>query len=677
MPEHWNLYLDVDYPATPWPWPGHDFATLDASELATLPGAIDDFTRYSPTDGACDMVHVPRAMPRELPRCHSRLAVYHDAANLYVLIEAVRPAAPIPELVDLTREDFSCVIPWPGGTRGLYFGLNQDGEAIGCVQVWDPDVQPVGVTDEWPFVLLRRNPGAGPSASAAGILREGYAARCVATGNGWIGAFRIEKRLLAGAFQASALPLSVGRRCYATSELVGWGSPIIWGPRPDRHGAVRLVPAPETPCLPRLYRLDAVYDATREEADLAATWHGPVTPEALPVLDRGTYAGFASKVTFALNGHEQTLGLAPSTTVRFAVPDGWNRLEVLTACAPPLELSFQKLSGNRLHMARPRAAGGLPSLDELNAAFRAWHRAHEESYLGDGTWGGRAAPVHCLCHDGIFHAEPYLYASRHFERDGVYEERVREMCARALRCQRPAGWFPCHCASNSSPGREPELGEGGAFTNGSVGEGLALAGTQFGEDAWLSASRRAADYGWYTWEDNQNYAAFTLWHLAALYEAAPEEQWLRTAVYQARNCVLRDIGLSGAQDGHNYFSAYGNITLKGMARLLQVLPPEHAFRAELQEKVIRFTNQMLARQQASGLFAGRNRKYLGFHHLVPGLFFVAAALPALAPQLEPALAGMVQALLRTPQPERDRSPDAGLTLALMGRYLQMRALAPT
>ncbi len=108
-----------------------------------------------------------------------------------------------------------------------------------------------------------------------------------------------------------------------------------------------------------------------------------------------------------------------------------------------------------------------------------------------------------------------------------------------------------------------------------------------------------------------------------------------------------------------------------MARLLQALPPEHEFYPVLRDKVIRYTNQILSRQQPSGLFAGRNRKYVGFHHPVPGLFFVAAALPELAADLEPALAAMVRAVIdeRDPDRGRDTSSDAGLALALAARYI--------
>ena len=89
---------------------------------------------------------------------------------------------------------------------------------------------------------------------------------------------------------------------------------------------------------------------------------------------------------------------------------------------------------------------------------------------------------------------------------------------------------------------------------------------------------------------------------------------------------------------------------------------------------MRFANQMLARQQPGGQFAGRNRKYLGYHHAVPGLFFVAEAVPELAGKLAPALAAMTRAVMakRDEDPARHVDSDTGLVLALAARFRQAR-----
>jgi hypothetical protein len=174
-----------------------------------------------------------------------------------------------------------------------------------------------------------------------------------------------------------------------------------------------------------------------------------------------------------------------------------------------------------------------------------------------------------------------------------------------------------------------------------VGEALLLAYDVIGDRRYLAAARRAvAAYDLYRFDDNQNYAAFALWHLAESYRRDSRADTLRRAVYYAANFAARGIDLAGAQDGHNYYTGYSNITLKGLAKLLAVFPARHPFRPRLRHLVVRSTNQALARQQGTGRFAGRNRKYLGYHHSVPGLFHAADALPDLASDLAPALCAM-------------------------------------
>ena len=213
-----------------------------------------------------------------------------------------------------------------------------------------------------------------------------------------------------------------------------------------------------------------------------------------------------------------------------------------------------------------------------------------------------------------------------------------------MKAQQPEGWFPCYCAS-AGGNAAPKPFEGGAFTHGAVGEALLLAERVTGDSRYLAAASRAAKaYRLYPWEDNQNYAAFALWHLAELYMRDRSPLTLGRAVYYASHFAARGIDLSGAQDGHNYYTGYSNITLKGLARLLEVLP--------------------------SGMFAGRNRKYLGYHHTAPGLFFVARALPEMAADLEPALLAMYEAQKGGPDLRHsDTAQYCGMTIACMAQYV--------
>jgi hypothetical protein len=727
MTEHWNLYLRLDYWAQPWPWAGKSFGDLTTADVGSLPGATTDFLRYSPTDGTTDRVHVPAGLPRERPTCHTELAIYHDAHHLYAFIAADKPAAPIPQLADCPNEDFCVVLPTGCPGRGFYFGMNQRGEHIGCIQVWDRDF-PCLAGD---LPQTQAPESAGPSGWNSTRLDGHYTARVLTRSQGLVGCFQINRNLIGGdhtphlnplpqgerkktegtqpdgplplpsgeragvrVSSSPSLRLSAGRVCYAAGEWVSWGSPIVWSAREDQHGTVRLVESVRSPRHPSLTRVDLDYTPETEHGAFMASWQG-VDPGAIRPFVQGNYAGYADKVTLVLNSVEVTVPLTERTCAKFDVPDGWNRLEVLTAPNPIKEISFQKVSGKLLRPRQhaslqegrtepaalleghapswPASSSAMPRLAELREAFDRWHEAHDQTCLACGIWGekvGHAAAKqrYCLCHSGIFHIEPYLIASRCLGRQPVYDQRIRETCERMLAEQKPAGWYPCYCSANR---RDPELGDGGAFTNGSVGEGMVLAADLLGEPQWLDSAERAADYSWYRLECNQNYAAFALWHLAALYERDPQTRWLDQALYLARHFVIRDIGLSGAQGGHNFFTAYGNITLKGLSRLLTVLPTDHEFRPVLKDKVIRFANQMLSRQQPGGLFAGRNRKYLGYHHPVPGLFFVAEALPDQADRLEPALAAMTRAILRGGEEDRKRQVDSdtGLVLALGMRFV--------
>ena len=671
--ERWNLYIDKTYQVTPWPWPGLSWDDMVTGILPPLPHAIDDFTCYSPGDGSVEAPHVPTDMPHEWPRCRTVMAAYHDGDWLHVFVHAQRPPHPIPELQDVANEDFSLVLQMDGVERGLYFGLNEKGEGIACAQVWDVDLQPKGAYENEPWRSLVSRGGTERADAPPGIIDGGVNARIMDAHDGIAAAWRIDRRLFASALRAGALPVTVGRRCYQSAEAVSWGSCITWRPRTDRMGQFVFVDELHPQHLPVLRRVDLLYDPASETGTVCAAWVGLSHEGHIRDAVKGDYEAYVDKVTFALNGREQTVPLGPESVAQFEIPDGWNRLEILTAIDEPRVVTFQKLSGNRVVTTGRAQAAGLPAVDDVRRAFAAWHGVHEKDYRGKGTWGPEDARHYCLCHCGIFHAEPYMVACEHLGDRHEYRQRIVEACDRMLAAQHPAGWFPCRCWGPETAEQESRPGDGGAFTNGSVGEGLLMAGRLLDQAAYVDAGRRAADYAWYRWEDNQNYAAFAVWHLAMLYELEPDPATLAKAVYYAQNFASRGITTSGAQDGHNYYTAYGSITLKGMARLLEVMPGDHEFRAELRDRTLRFANQVLSRQQPSGLFAGRNRKYLGYHHLVPGLSAVAQALPETSEDIEPALLAMYRAAVTA---KNGASPEHGLTIALMGRHITSHRPSP-
>jgi hypothetical protein len=134
----------------------------------------------------------------------------------------------------------------------------------------------------------------------------------------------------------------------------------------------------------------------------------------------------------------------------------------------------------------------------------------------------------------------------------------------------------------------------------------------------------------YRVEFNYNYAAFTLYHLVAHYRLTRDPLALEHARYYARHCVAIDLLPLGFHAGHNYYTCYGSITLRGLAQLCAVLPKDDPYRATLREQCLRMTNQVLARQQPDGSFDGRDRFFLDERFWSWGLFSVAFLLPPAA-----------------------------------------------
>ena len=715
--EHWNLYLAKEHFAVPWPWSDISWDRLGEAPPAFLPYSTDDFTRYPPGDGSPSMSGVPADLPRELPACVTQMGVYHDEDNVYVMVNALRPEQTIPELADHDGEDLTCIFEAAPVGLGLYFGLNQDGEATCLPKAWDKDLLTPEDLAAYPWSQLEREPFKP--------LDLDHEARVIRHEKGLLAAWRVGREHLDAGMDGNRIRFTAGRRCYATAELVSWTSNVVWDTRPDELGTLVFVDEPTAPrgrnqvlgtpadccCAaadsrrlcgelrspmppgrrraqgrpsrptqsprkenlprprtPRIRRIDLTYEPADETAVFTAHWDGVWSPERVERSRSQHYQDRLGLYTVALNGQERTGSIEPVTRDEFHVPDGWNRLEYLNAAGqPPLVVSFQKVSGRRIVPGAKTEDGQLPSEAELAEQFRQWHAETEQTYCAPGTWGRETGvpsvkePVHCLDHNGVFWMEPYALACLHLERRAEYEERVRETCERVLSHERDGHWYPCLCVDPE--GAEPF--QGGAFAHGSVCEALVLGHRVLDEVRYLEASVRAVEaYRQYLWEDNQNYCAFALWHLAELYAQTRSAEALDWGLYYLQFAGSQ-IGLSGAQGGHNYYSGYGAITLKGLAKFLGVLPEAHPRYPWLRDKVIRFSNQMISRQQPSGLFAERNRKYLGYHSLEPavGLFEAASALGGdVAGDLKPVLLSAYQA-------QREGTKRNGSVIVRMARHV--------
>lgn len=644
--EHWVLHLDLTLHALPWPF-ARPWASLTPGDLATLPHSVDDLLRTAPSDGFDRLV--PTGLPREAARCTSRLAAYHDAEWLNFFIQADTPpagAGPY-ELAELEREDFACILQLDGVDRGLYMGMNERGEHIAFGLSFDDSLNHSGQPRTWPWH--------GATRDKEGRL-EGYEAKVIRTPTGMTAAFRVRRALVAPRGGHEQWRFTASRRCFRTNEICAWATAPNWTPRSDEMGTLVLADAPPVGSKPSVRRVDLLYDAGSQTGTFRVHWRDLLPETLMHELRRPPYGDYIGQFTLALNGLEQTGPLKPVTETTAAIPDGWNRLELLTGFAGPFTISFQKFAGDRVvpGLAARRGKGATPpTRAELREAFARWHAATERSYHGNGTWGSPAGPggIFNISHNGAFYAENYALAILHLDDQPVYRERLREFCDRALAMQKPEGWFPDLAVNPAGD----QAFAGGGFDTGGAGETVALGARVFNDPRCLASSRRIIEaYRLYPYEINQNYAAFAVWHLTSHYAVDPLAAALSRAVYYGRDAA-RAIDLAGAQDGHNYFSGYGGITLKGLAKLVAMLPDAHSERPWFADRVVRMCNQMISRQQETGFFAERNRKYVGYHSLSPAVGLIESAL-ALG---GPIAADLRPAILMAYEAQRER-PDGGI-----------------
>jgi hypothetical protein len=627
--ERFRLWLQPRNPVREWPFAAAP-AELAASLPAVLPGALDDFAVCLPEDHVNE-THGP--LPRAAASVRTELAVYRRGDALVVVLRCWHGEPLVPRLAPAQRDSGQLFFAASAAANeGLYVGFNDRGESLVH--------RLVGLCPDSSGDPLRHLPG------PPGITMT------PATGDGWWAMLsEVPLAAIPGLSQgAHELACTAGRLWGETLEPSCWTSPISWAPMRALLGTLELAAAPP-PAAPALYRLDLHYDPASETGELELR------------LDRPADASLELTVNTVSRRVTAIAGVARAP---LALEDGTTHVAVKVGEQRSVRVAFEKWSGHHLH-PRPPAAPPLPTLAELRAEFAAAHARQEQQYRAPGTWGPAQPAAKPLGYDHhcAFPMEPYAWACLCLDRQEVYLARVRESCERILAGIRPEGWIPCFHHD-----RDPGPFNGGAFGHGSASEALCLGYRVLGDDRYLAAARHTATaYRLYPLEYNTNYMAFVLWHLAELYELTADPACLETACWYLRHGILRGLTPGGNFPGHNYYTAYGNITLKGLAKLWRVLPANHPERPRLAEAATRCANQMLARQLANGLFDGRNRMYFGYQHTLPGLFeYARAAGPAAAARLAPVFAAMYHG--QTAQ-QRQQGTHARtmLDIALLARYL--------
>lgn len=243
-----------------------------------------------------------------------------------------------------------------------------------------------------------------------------------------------------------------------------------------------------------------------------------------------------------------------------------------------------------------RARFSFPRPDE-DAVRRMFEVAHRQAEILRHESGGWRSP-------GEFDANArwpaylvlgYLHGWRFFGED-AYRRRADEGLRHLLQAQRPDGHFPWFHRSYGGVS-----GEDCQFDTGIAGRAFAEAYRETGEERYLHASRRAAE-----WlmalpiSENNNYNMFGVWHLAELYRLTGEKRFLESAIPKTREGGFPRQMPSGGWPGHNSWIWYHGIILRGMAALHSVLPAGHPFRDELLGPMTAAANRAIRDQLASG-----------------------------------------------------------------------------
>ena len=628
--ENWIIYYDSNYDAVPWPFAKSWNEFVRTPE--PLPFPCDDFGRVAPCDSLSETPTVPPHLPRLMPRGRYRMAIYHDADWLYAFLEAENGPVIVP------TEQLNA-IPHLKEVNHLYPVL-------------------VLLTPDQRFTFRFGRDGRGqPGASRTDVLygkrmsavapREfRWDLQIVARPHGELSCFRIARASIADAFLGNTLRVSLSRMQLETMEAVAWGSHTTWGARPDEFGTVRLVEQRATPLWPVARRVAMLYDPTTETARFQVRWEGGYQPAETDVQvypDKTAIVPW-QQWSLRVNGEQRLFDLRESVeTPEFALANGYNHLEIASVGGPAVRIALEKRSGNRI-CASSVSPQPVRSRDWLLGQIRAEIAtalpiAQQRAALGANRtyqgWG---------CYQAASIGRVYQY----LDPDPRLLDLLRGEADYALTLQHADGTFGGHHMAQH--GGKPAPWTGGAYDAGQAGELWAVAAWLLKDEKYLAASQRLVHaYKDYRVEFNYNFAAFALFHLVTHYRLTRDPLALELALYYSQNCVAVDMLPLGFHAGHNYYTCYGSIILRGLAQLCAVLPAGDLYRAKLRELCLRMTNQVLARQQPDGSFDGCDRFFLGARFWSWGLFSVAFLLP---PADVARLDAAIQRFLHCPGPAK-------------------------
>lgn len=564
------------------------------TEPSLLPNAIDQFGEFSPTDGQSEVPSVPGNLPRAAPRGEHLAWVLHDAEHVYVFMRSV-DAPTLHGKSDMQGSITMLRLITPDIARVISCGIDHQGQTTLGASAYDLIVRQKPFEKRQIKVMVQR------------VMFEGAQ---------WDG-FALERSSLEGFIVEGRLRMSLSRVCLSSVEAVAWGSGVPWGIRSDEMVEVRLVESSTPSPWPIVRRVELVYDPASETGRFHLHMDSLYRPDEPQPHARELEAWKrydTSDVAVRLNGRlEMTTAAHLVKSREFPIAEGDNHLRVTTIGGEALSCHFNKVSGNRLHvpdLGTPVAALDVPDLVRRieDDSRRELSRIREELSRGPlhyKAWG------HYLA-SSIGRAVHYLGIDRSLL------EVVRHHADLCLTLTDTQGNFLGRHMPHMAASPKPWTG--GAYDTGPAGELWVVAYRLFGDEKYLEASRRLVScYRDYRVEFNQNYAGFALYHLSEHYRLTAEPLALEHATYIAEHCVLRGLLLEGYHAGHNYYTVYGGITVRGMGQLAQVLPEDHPLRPRLVDGLYRMVNQLARRIQPDGLFDSLDRHFLGMPLLVWGM----------------------------------------------------------
>lgn len=675
MEEKWIIYHDASYEAVPWPF------SVSWGEFIEHPEPLvytaHDFGRVSPSDGFGGIASTPPHLPRELPRGKYRMAIYHDHEYIYTFIET-EPPPPVPGLQPVKSYRMGLGLLSADARYGYYFTTDQE-EEKGTLYI----IPNIGGSRQVPK----------PSNKVK------WDCTVMDTAKGILGCWRILRADIAAAFRCDTLQLSLMCMWDPAMEAVAWGSHLWWLMRIDEMGTVHLVGKRERPPWPIVRRVDMTWDPAKELATLRVHWEARYEPgESLGLDEVYGHKYFEEFIPIAkfllrVNGVEDLLGLDESAEV--VLKDGKNFVEIAAVAGPPVRFHFEKYGGARI-IESPYPPQPEVSRSRIASLIRRACEAYMETERERRERGASRSYDYAVISNTAGLARVYHY----FDQDTRFLDLIREEAEFTLTLQREDGalqvpllpgidykipeWFGGsysislddgtfrHAYVSQEDKEQSPPWSGGAYDAGRVGELWIAAYRLLGDDKFMDASRKLVGaYSAYRLEYNQNFAAFALWHLVEHYRLTREPLALDHALYYAQAQATRGITPCGFQGGHNYYTCYGEITLRALASLCAVLPDDMAYKKTLREYCVRMGNQLISRLQPDGVFGARCRMLIGMKGgWQSGLFQLAFLV---GPEDVRRIDAIIQHMLRIPA--KSQSEQFWTNLLFLGdlcRYLAYR-----